>query len=189
MGKQWGNSDRLYFWGFQNHCRGDCSHEIKIFLLLGRKVMTNLDSILKSRDITANKIPSSQSCDFSSSHVWKWVLDYRESWALKNWCFWNVVLEKTLQIPLDCKEIKPVKTKGNQSWILIWRIDAEAEVPILWPSDAESTHWKRAWCWERLKARKKRGRQRIRWLDGITDATDMSLNRFQELMMEPSLGP
>ena len=88
---------------------GDCSHEMKRCLLLGRKVMTNLDSILKSRDITtktiANKGLSSQGYDFSSSHVWVWELDYKESWVPKNWCFWSVVLEKMLESPLDCKEI------------------------------------------------------------------------------------
>ena len=83
---------------------GDCSHEIKRYLLLGRKVLTNLDSILKSRDIT-NKGPSCQGYGFSSSHIWMWELDYKESWALKNWRFWTVVLEKTLESPLDCKEI------------------------------------------------------------------------------------
>ena len=82
-----------------------------------------------------------------------WDLDHKESWVPKNWCFWTVVLEKTLESPLDCKEIKPVYPKGNQSWIFIGRTDAEAEVPILWPPDAKNwlTHWKRPWCWERLK--------------------------------------
>ena len=131
----------------------DCNHEIKRYLLLGRKTMTNLDSVNRRNITLPTKVFIVKAMDFSSSYVWMWELDHKESWALKNWCFWNVVLEKTLQIPLDCKEIKPVNTKGNQSWILIWRIDAEAEVPILWPSDAESTHWKRAWCWERLKAK------------------------------------
>ena len=87
------------------------------------------------------------------SHVWMWELDYKESWAQKNWCFWNVVLEKTLASPSDCKEIQPVHSKGNQSWILIGRIDIEAETPILWPPDVKS--WligKRPWCWERLRA-------------------------------------
>ena len=116
---------------------GDCSHEIKRWLLLWRKAMTNLDRILKNRDI-ANKGPSSQSYGFSSSHVWMWELDYKESWTLKNWCFWTAVLKKTLASPLDCKEIKPVNPKGNQSWILIGRTDVEAETPILWPPDAKN---------------------------------------------------
>ena len=117
---------------------GDCSHEIKRRLLLGRKVMTNLDSILKSRHYFANKGLSSQSYSFSSSHVWMWELDYKESWAPKNWCFWTVVLEKTIESPLDCKEIQPVHPKGNQSWVFIGRTDVEAESPILWPPDVKS---------------------------------------------------
>ena len=95
---------RDYFLGSKITANGDCSHEIKRRLLLGRKVMTNLDSILKSSDIT-NKGLSSQSYGFSSGHVWMWELDYKETWAPKSWCFWTVVLEKTLESPLDCKEI------------------------------------------------------------------------------------
>ena len=116
----------------------DFSHEIKRGLLLGRKALTNLDSILKSRDYFANKGPSSQSYGFSSSHVWMWELDHKESWELKNWCFQTVVLEKALEIPLDCKEIQPVHPKVNQSWIFTWRTDAEAETPILWPTDVKN---------------------------------------------------
>ena len=99
--------------------------------------MTNLDSILKPRDI-ANKGPSSQSFHFSSSHIWMWELVQKESWALKNWCFWTVVLEKTLESPLDSKEIQPVHPKGNQSWLFIGKTDAEAETPILWPPDGKN---------------------------------------------------
>ena len=94
--------------------------------------------IKKQTDYFANKCPSSQGYGFSSSHVWMWELDYEESWALKNWCFWTVVLEKTLESPLDCKEIQPVHFKGNQSWIFIGRTDAEGETPVLWPPDAKS---------------------------------------------------
>ena len=104
-------------------------------LLLGRKVMTNLDSILKSRDIT---LLFSKGYGFSSSQAWMQELDYKESWAPKNWCFWTVVLEKTLESPLDFKEIQPVHPKGDQSWVFIGRTDAEAETPILWPPDAKS---------------------------------------------------
>ena len=118
---------------------GDCSHEIKRHLLLESKVMTNLDSILKSRrHYFANKGPSSQGYGFSSGHVWMWELDYKESWAPKTWCFWTVVLEKTLESPLDCKEIQPVHPKGDQSWVFIGRTDVEAETPIPWPRDAKS---------------------------------------------------
>ena len=94
--------------------------------------------IKKQRHYFAKKGPSCQSYGFSSSHVWVWELDYKESWALKNWCFWTVVLEKTLESTLDSKEIQPVHTKGNQSWIFIGRTDTEAETPILWPSDAKN---------------------------------------------------
>ena len=117
---------------------GDCSHEIKRHLLVGRKVMTNLDSILKSRHYFVNKSLSSQSYGFSSGHAWMWELDCEESWAPKNWCFWTAVLEKTLESPLDCKEIQPVHSKGDQSWVFIGRTDAKAETPILWPPDAKS---------------------------------------------------
>ena len=118
---------------------GDCSHEIKRCLLLGRKVMTNLDSKLKSRAITlpfANKGPSSQGYGFSSGNVWLWELDCEESWAPKNWCFWTVVLEKTLESPLGCKEIQPVHPKGDRSWVFTGRTDVGAETPILCPPDA-----------------------------------------------------
>ena len=101
------------FEGLQNHCRWWLSHEIQRLSLLGRKAMTNLDSMLKSRHYFTNKGLSSQSYGFSSSHVWMWELDYKESWLPKNWCFWIAVLEKTLENPLDCKEIKPVHPKGN----------------------------------------------------------------------------
>ena len=94
--------------------------------------------IKKQRHYFDNKGPSSQSYGFSSSHVWMWELDNKESWAPKNWCFWTVVLKKTLESPLDCKEVQPVHPKGNQSWILIGRTDAEAEAIILWPPDAKS---------------------------------------------------
>ena len=90
------------------------------------------------RHYFANKGPSSQSYGFSTSHVWMWKLDYIESWVPKNWCFWTVVLEKTLESPLDCKEMQSVHPKGDQSWILIGRTDTEAETPILWPSDAKN---------------------------------------------------
>ena len=107
--------------------------------------------IKNKRHYFANKGPSSQSYDFSSSHVWMWELDYKESWVPKNWCFWIVVLEKIPESPLDCKEIQPIHPKGNQSWIFIGRTDAEAETPILWQADAKNWLTRRLWCWERLK--------------------------------------
>ena len=126
------------FLGSKIRADGLCSHEIKRRLLLGRKVMTHLDSILKSRHYFINKGPSSQGYGFSSSHVWMWELNYKESWAQKNWCFWTVVLEKTLESPLYCKEFQPVHSKGDKSWVFIGRTDVEAETPILWPPDEKS---------------------------------------------------
>ena len=120
------------FLGSKISADGDCSHEIKRCLLLGRKAMTNLDSILKSRGITLpTKICLAKAMVFSSSHVWMWELDYKENSALKNCCFWNVLLEKTLESPSECTKIKPVNPKGNQSWIFIRRTDAEAEALIV----------------------------------------------------------
>ena len=104
-----------YFLGSKITIDDNCSHEIKKCLLLGRKAMTNIDSMLKSRHYFAYKGPSSQSYVFSSSHVWMWELDHKQSWVPKNQCFWTVVLEKTLESSLDCKEIQPVNPEGNQS--------------------------------------------------------------------------
>ena len=111
--------------------------KIKRRLLLGRKVMTSLDSILKSRDITlSTKVHLVKATVFPVARVWMWELDCEEGWAPKNWCFWTVVSEKTLESPLDCKEIQPVHPKGDQSWVFIGRTDAEA--PTLWPADGKS---------------------------------------------------
>ena len=135
MGKQW-KQWQIFFRrgsaGSKIIANGDCSHEIKRCLLLGRKVMTNLASILKSRDITLpTKVHLVKAMVFPE-------LYYKESWAPKNWCFWTVVLEKTLESPLNCKVIQPVHPKRNQSWIFIGRTDAEAEAPIFWPPDARN---------------------------------------------------
>ena len=139
MANRWGNngsSERLHFLGLQNHCR--C--EIKRHFFLGRKTMTNLDSILKIRDITLpTKVCLVKAMVFPVvSHVWMWELDHKESWGAENWCFWTVVLEKTLESPLDCQESQPVNPKGNESWIFIGRPDAAAETPILWPPDVNN---------------------------------------------------
>ena len=142
MADRWGNSAnsvRLYFGGSKITADGDCSHEIKRRFLLGRKVMTNLDSIFKSRDITwPTKVHLVKAMVWKnhSDHVWMWELDYKESWVLKIWCFWT--LEKTPESPLDCKEIQPVHSKGDQSRVFIGRTAVEAGTPILWPLDAKS---------------------------------------------------
>ena len=123
---------------------------------------------------------------FSSSHVWMWELDYKESWTPKNCCFWTVVLQKTPESPLDCKEIQPVNPEGNQSWIFIGKTDAEAEAPILSLATSweEWTHWKRPWCWERLKAGGEGDNRWMRWLDCITDSMDMSLSMVKVLVKD-----
>ena len=129
------------FLGSKITADGDCSHDTKRRLFLGREAVTNLRSVLKSRDITLlTKVHLHliKVIVFPVNHVWMWELDYKESWVMKNWCFWTVVLEKTLESPQDCKEIQPVHPKGDQSWVFIGRIDAEAETPKHWPPDMKS---------------------------------------------------
>ena len=149
MANKWRKMERVtdfIFLGSKIMADGDWSHKIKRHLLLGRKAMTNSDSVLKSREDPgsfqhhfASKGPDSQNYGFSSSHVQTWELDHKESSVSKNWCFWIVVLEKTLESPLDSKEIKPVNPKGNhQPGIFTGRTDAKADAPILWPPDGKS---------------------------------------------------
>ena len=140
----------------------------------------SMSSCRRNKYLTQIRTMSSQSYGFSSSHVWLWELDYKESWMPKNWCFWTVVLEKTLESPLDCK-IRPVNPKGDQSWIFMGRTDAEAETPILWPLDAKNwLIWKdpdagKDWRWE------EKGTTETRSLDGI-DSMEVNLNKLWEIV-------
>ena len=139
MGNRWGSSDRLYFKGLQNHCRWWLQPwNLKMLAPWKKSYNQPRQHIKKQRHYFTNKDPWSQSYGFPSSHVWMWELDYKESWELKSWCFWTVVLEKTLESPLDCKEIQPIHPKGSQSWLFTGRTDVEAETPILWPPDAKN---------------------------------------------------
>ena len=152
-------------------------------LLLGRKVITSRQHIIKQKHYFANKGPSSESYGFSGSHVWMWELDHKKSWVPTNWCFWTVVLEKTLESPLDSKEIKSVNPKGNQFWIVIRRIDAEAGAPIFWPPDVKN--WLIGKDPDAGKDwRQEKGTARMKWLNDITDSMGMSLNKIQKLVMD-----
>ena len=150
---------------------------IKRYLLLASEAMIPTQHIEKQRHHFANKGPYSQSYGFSSSHVWMWELYHKEGWALKNWCFWTVVLEKTLERPFDCKEIKSVNPKGNK----FWRTELIGRIPFLWKDWCwswcsstlaticeEPAHWERSWCWERLKAGEGGNRGRDGWMASLT---------------------
>ena len=172
------------FWGSKITADSDCSHEMKIHFLLGRKALTNLGSLVKRRDITLlTKVHIIRAMVFPVVMYGCWELDHKEGWALKNWYFWTVVLENALESPLDCKDIRPVHPKGNQSWIFTGRTRAEAEAPVLWSHDIKD------WLIGKDPGAGKDGRQEEK---GMTEdemigwhhqLMDMSLNKLWELVM------
>ena len=162
IGKKWKQWQIFFLW-FQNHLDGDCSHEIKRRLLHVRKVMTNLNTSLKSKEHHfTDKVLYSQRYDFSSRHVWMGELGRKEGWAPKNWCFHSVVLEKTIESPLDSKEIKPVNHKGNQHWIFIGRTDAEAKLPYFGHLMQRSNSLEKTLMLGKVQSKSRRGCQRMR---------------------------
>ena len=159
----------------------DYSHEIKRCLLLGRKAMTNLDSVLKNRDIIFSKksvYSQSQSYDFYSSHIQIWELDRKEIWALKNWCFWTVVLEKTLESPLDCKEIKPAILKEIKPEYSLEGLMLKLKLQYFGHLRPRVDSLEKTLILEKTEGKRRRGQQRIRWLDSITTSMDMNMSKL-----------
>ena len=142
------------------------------------------EHIKKQRHYFADKGPSSQSYGFSSSHIWVWELDHKESRTPNNWCFWTVVLEKTLESPLDGKDIKPIHPKGNQSWVFIGKTDTEAETPILWPPDVKNWVIGKDLDAGKDWRHEEKGMTEDLWLNDVTDSMDMSLIKLRELVMD-----
>ena len=177
MGKQWKQCQTLLSWAPKPLQMVTAAMKLKDACSL-----EDIPRILKSRGITLPTKVCVIKTDFSSSHVRMWELNHKEGWALKNWCFWMVVLEKILESPSDCKEIQPVHPEGNQSWIFIGRTNAEAETPILWPPDVKNWLTEKTLMLGKIEGKRRRGWEKVRLLDGITDSMDINLCKLQEVV-------
>ena len=184
MGKKWKQWQSLFL-GSKITVYYDCSHEIKRHLVLGRKAMTNIDITLKNRDITLpTNVHLVKAMVFSSSHIWVWELNHKEGWVPENWCFRTVVLEKTLESPLGCKEIQPVHPEGNQPEESLEGLMLKLKLQYLGHTMQRANSLEKTLMLGKTEGRRRRGRQRVRWLDDITYSLNMSLSKFWKIMKD-----